>query len=124
LRGLDAAPDLWALVNSFRVSQALYVATTLRLADLLKDDKRTAEELAREAHADPDALYRLMRALASIGVFHEHSDATFSLNMLVMPGGRERTIAEFSALFAQAGFALTGVSGGDPIAVIEAMPEE
>jgi hypothetical protein len=44
--------------------------------------------------------------------------------MLVMPGGRERTVDEFSALFAQAGLTLSGVSGGDPIAVIEALPEE
>jgi hypothetical protein len=71
--------DLSQLANSYRISQALYVAATLGLADLVKDGARSADDLAREAGADPDALYRLLRALASVGVFHEDDERRFSL---------------------------------------------
>ena len=74
--------ELWNLVNGFRVSQALYVAATLGLADLLKNGARTADELAVDAGAHPEALYRLLRALASVGVFHEEEGKRFSLTPL------------------------------------------
>ena len=45
------------------------------------------------------------------------------LEMLVMPGGKERTAAEFEQLFTQAGFELTKiVPTGSPLSVIEARP--
>jgi hypothetical protein len=71
--------DLRALASGFQISQALYVAATLGVADRLADGPKTADELAREVDAHPDALYRLLRALASIGVFVEHDDRTFEL---------------------------------------------
>ena len=74
--------DLTQLVNGYRISQALYVAATLGIADLLKDGDRTAEELAQETESDPGALYRLLRALASVGVFHEDEQRRFSLTDL------------------------------------------
>ena len=44
------------------------------------------------------------------------------LNMLVMPGGRERTREEFSDLFAAAGFELTGIFPAGMHNVIEGRP--
>lgn len=45
------------------------------------------------------------------------------IEMLLIPGGRERTVQEFEALFAKAGFELTGViPTHSPVAVIEASP--
>ena len=44
------------------------------------------------------------------------------LNMLVMPGGRERTREEFSDLFAKSGFELTVVFPAGMHNVIEARP--
>jgi len=79
---LQQQTELWNLVNGFRVSQALYVAATLGLADLLKNGARTADELAVDAGAHPEALYRLLRALASVGVFHEEEGKRFSLTPL------------------------------------------
>jgi len=51
-------------------------------------------------------------------------DAAFSdLNMLVLPGGRERTEAEYAALFAAAGLHLTSViDTGTRVAILEARP--
>jgi O-methyltransferase domain/Dimerisation domain len=74
-----APPDLWELVNNFRLSQALSVAARLGIADELKDGGRTSDELATAVGAHPDALYRLLRALASVGVLHEDDGRTFSL---------------------------------------------
>jgi O-methyltransferase domain len=44
------------------------------------------------------------------------------LNMLVLPGGRERTRDEFSDLFARSGFELTQVFPAGILNVIEARP--
>jgi hypothetical protein len=64
------------LVNGYQVTQAIYVAVTLRLPDLLADGPRTAADLAVEVDADPRSLYRLLRALGSLGILAEerHGD--------------------------------------------------
>src|SRR6266581_4066442 len=53
------------------VSQAIAVAAELGIPDLLKDRPRTAAEIARTASASKDGVYRLLRALASVGLFAE-----------------------------------------------------
>jgi len=75
-------PDLWDLVNGYRVAQAVSVAARLGIADELKDDTRTSDELAAAVDAHPDTLYRLLRALASVGVLHEGEGRSFSLTEL------------------------------------------
>jgi hypothetical protein len=80
-----AADELKRLVNGYQVSQAIYVAATLGIADLLADGPRASDEVARETGADPDALYRLLRALASVGVLHEEDGRRFSLTELGEP---------------------------------------
>jgi hypothetical protein len=49
--------------------QALAVAAELGLADLLREGPRTAASLAEICDVDADSLHRLLRALASVGVF-------------------------------------------------------
>jgi DNA-binding IclR family transcriptional regulator len=63
----------------FRSSQMVYVAAKLGLADRLDDRPQTADALASAVGAEPRALYRLMRALASIGIFAETEKGTFEL---------------------------------------------
>ena len=70
------------LTNGYQVSQAIHVAATLGLADLLGDGTRSSDELAEATGADADALYRLLRALASVGVLNEHDDRRFALTPL------------------------------------------
>lgn len=60
-------------------SQAVSVAAKLGIADLLKDGPRACDELARANQVDAFALYRLLRALASLGVFAEVGDGEFAL---------------------------------------------
>lgn len=67
------------------ITQGIAVAAELGIADLLADAPRTAEELAKETRAHSQALYRLMRALASAGIFVQDEDGRFSLSPLAYP---------------------------------------
>jgi hypothetical protein len=71
--------DLLQLVNSYQVSQAIHVAAVLGIADILKHGSRSADDIASEIEADPEVTYRLLRALAAVGVFREESEQAFSL---------------------------------------------
>jgi hypothetical protein len=59
------------------VSQAVYTAVHLRLPEHLATGPGDIEALAASSGTDPDMLYRLMRALASVGVFSEDSPRHF-----------------------------------------------
>ena len=78
-QGEAARAALIQMISGGRVAQAVYVAARLKIADLLADGPRTATELATLSEAHPPSLYRLLRALASLGVFAEGPDGTFSL---------------------------------------------
>lgn len=60
------------------VAQAIYIAAKLGIADLLASGEKTAAELASSTQTDERSLYRLLRAIASVGVFTEISDRTFA----------------------------------------------
>ena len=81
----SGAADLRRLILGYRLSQALHVAARLGLADFLKDGPMSVDELARAAGAHPEALYRLMRVLASEGIFAESERRRFELTPLAMP---------------------------------------
>jgi hypothetical protein len=79
---LSRAAELRRLVNSYQLSQAIHVAAVLGIADLLADGPRSSDELAEETDTDPRAIYRLLRALAAFGLFHEDEGRRFSLTEL------------------------------------------
>ncbi len=60
------------------VSQAIYVAAKLGIADFLAKGEKTTADLAASSRTDERSLYRLLRSLASLGVFTETSDRTFA----------------------------------------------
>jgi hypothetical protein len=62
------------LVTAKWISQAVHVAAELGVADLLADGPRTVDELATKAGCQPQPLYRVLRAIASYGVFAELPD--------------------------------------------------
>jgi hypothetical protein len=66
----------------FIISQAISVAARLYIADHLKAGAKSIEELARLTQTDADSLYRLMRALASVGVFRKDADGNFANSTL------------------------------------------
>jgi hypothetical protein len=71
--------QLQELIGSMRVTQLIYVAATLGIADQLKEGPKSIAELASTASVDPNALYRVLRALASQGIFAETGDCHFAL---------------------------------------------
>ncbi|HET9109652.1 MAG TPA: methyltransferase [Ktedonobacterales bacterium] len=80
----DVPPQMAMLrmLNGFHVTQMLAVAARLGVADLLGDGPQSAEALASAIGAHPDALYRLMRALANMGVFEALPERRFALTPL------------------------------------------
>ena len=70
--------DLLRMGFGFAVAQALYVAAELGIADLLRDGSRSIEDLAQASRTDAEALYRVLRFLASEGVFSEESPRHFA----------------------------------------------
>ncbi len=71
--------DLLQLINGFKMSQAVQVAATLGIADLLSRGPQSIEDIAAATCTEPNALYRLMRVLAARGVFAERLDREFGL---------------------------------------------
>lgn len=70
------------LITGYWMSQAVGVAAHLGIADAVASGSRTSSELGKAVGADPSSVYRLMRLLASIGVFEQQSDDCFALNPL------------------------------------------
>ena len=68
---LSQRDTLRHLTNGFQVSQAIHVAATLGIADLLADGPRSVDDLAAVTRTTPAALNRLLAALASVGIFVE-----------------------------------------------------
>jgi hypothetical protein len=79
---INARADLNRLINGFQASQAIHVAATLGLADRLRDEPESAAEMAHMTGVHPDALYRLMRVLASIGVMQHVGGDRFALTAM------------------------------------------
>ncbi|HEY6409238.1 MAG TPA: methyltransferase dimerization domain-containing protein, partial [Ktedonobacteraceae bacterium] len=71
--GTATPVDLLRMADGLIIHQALYAAAKLGVADLMQDGPRTAADLARQLQVHEGALYRILRALASQGVFEETS---------------------------------------------------
>ena len=65
------------IAAGFGISQALFVAAKAGVADVLSTGPKSVQDVAREACLQCEALYRLMRALASVGVFAEEQHGVF-----------------------------------------------
>src|SRR5436305_7735715 len=73
---------MMGLISGYWVSQAVGVVAQLGVADQLARGPRASDELARAVDADPQALYRVLRLLASLGVFAEVAPRSFGLTPL------------------------------------------
>jgi hypothetical protein len=82
IAGDDPAEALLDLINGFRISQAIYVVTALDIPDLLADAERSTHELAALTRCHRTALYRVLRALAAVGIFAETGTDVFALTPL------------------------------------------
>ena len=73
---------LYQMATGHYVSQAIYVAAKLGIADHLADGPRAHDELARAVGAHAPSLRRVLRLLAAVGVLVETSDGRFDLTPL------------------------------------------
>ena len=82
-------PGLLEMAMAYCRSRVLCAAARLGVADALGDEVRSVVFLAEKCQADATALYRLLRALASIGVTEETTPEHFRLTPFGNPLRRD-----------------------------------
>lgn len=117
----DALPPLFRMATAYWVSQAIYVAAQLGLADALAEHPKSIGELAVEVRADANSLTRLVRVLADLGLLtiddHDRVDLT-NLGATLqssIPGSLHSMILTLGAEHYQAwGGLADSIRGGGP----------
>jgi hypothetical protein len=79
---LTPTDQLLAMASGAWVTQMIHVAAELGVADQLAAGEQSVESLAAACGADADALFRLLRGLASLGLFQETKPRHFALTPL------------------------------------------
>jgi hypothetical protein len=74
----SATQEVQDLMTGRWVADMIGVAAKLELADFINSGAKTAEEIAKAKDLHPGSLYRLLRGLASYGIFAEEENGTFS----------------------------------------------
>jgi O-methyltransferase domain/Dimerisation domain len=134
--------ELHRLIDGYQVSQALHVLTVLGIPDRLADGPCSSQDLAVAVGATDGPLYRLLRAVAAIGILEELPQRRFALTELGdglrsdVPGslagwaafvGREYYWAAWSRLIdgvRTGGHAFRLEHGTDPWSYRQTHPEE
>lgn len=79
---VDNKIKLTEMSYAYVLSRAIHVAATLGIADHLVEGPKSSNELAISVGVEPQPLYRLLRTLASHGIFLEEQDNSFALTPL------------------------------------------
>jgi hypothetical protein len=74
-----SAARLLELIFIQRISQSIYVAAALGIADLIADEPKSAEQLAKATGVQAASLRRIMRTLTGFGVFAQDGSDRFAL---------------------------------------------
>ena len=90
--------QLGQMITGYWTSQAIYAAARFGIADLLHEGAQTVDELANATGTKAELLYRLLRALASVGIFAEEDERRFTMTPLAEPlrsdvAGSQRSLA-------------------------------
>jgi hypothetical protein len=95
------------LLSGFQVSQALYVAAKIGVADRLADGPVAVEQLASDLDADPLALSRLLRTLGALGVFSEADPGAYGLTPLgaTLVSDREGSMRDLALMWMETHYA-------------------
>ena len=93
---------MFQLLTGMFIGGAVATLAQLGIPDLLEHGAKSADELAAQINADPDALYRLMRATASVGVLCEGPDRKFLQTPLsaVLRSNANPSLRAFAAMHA------------------------
>ncbi|WP_225835306.1 acetylserotonin O-methyltransferase [Streptomyces sp. NK08204] len=102
----EATEELLELALGYVYSAALHSAARFGVADHLVDGPRTAGELAEAVGAHAPHLYRLLRFLATRGVFREDETGRFHLTPLAQPlrTDTERSLRDYIRVRGEAPF--------------------
>ncbi len=76
---------MWELAQNMWLAAGISVAAELGIADLVKEGPLSIEDLADQTGTHEESLYRVMRMLASQGIFRELRGQRFESNSLAMP---------------------------------------
>src|SRR5690242_19043104 len=90
--------SLGDMARGYFRGKLLCAAVRLGIADALGDGEMNLDEVALATDANPDALYRVLRALASIGVVNEVSPARFVLTAFGKPLRRDVPNSEWASI--------------------------
>ena len=71
--------QIMQVTTGYIASSALYVAMNLNIPDHLAKGPKSAEQLAKDTGAKSDALNRVLRLLASLGLFEQVKPGTYGL---------------------------------------------
>ena len=85
--------QLLDLLAGFLRTQALHTAARLGVADIVGEDPTPVEVIAERVGADPSALRRVMRLLASSGVFSEPTPGAFARRRALLGGATVNVFA-------------------------------
>ena len=73
------------MISGGLITQLIHVAAQLGIADVLAEGAHSSEALAHRVGAHPHALYRVLRALACLGLFAETPEGRFEMTPLALP---------------------------------------
>ena len=73
---------MMGMITGAHLARMISVTAELGVADLLEDGPRSCDALATATNTHAPSLYRLLRALASVGIFSEVDDQRFALTPL------------------------------------------
>ena len=79
---ISSKQQLSQMIVGSWITQAIYVAAELGVADAVADGAGEIGSLARRTGAQAEPLHRVLRALASVGIFAEGEPGRFSLTPL------------------------------------------
>lgn len=98
-------PDavLMQMLFGAQMQRSVCLAARLGLPDLLAEGTQTAEELAAKTGTHAPSLYRLLRTLASIGVFAENAEKEFELTPIsaLLRGGAPNSMRDFAVMMGE-----------------------
>jgi hypothetical protein len=124
------------LFNRYIPTRVIYVAAKLGLADHIGDNGAVAQDLAEKLNVHPDALYRVMRVLAGLGVLRQDKDERFFVTALgdtlrqeSPESVRDYAIYSHESTYERVGKIMNSVRTGEPVigdyfAKLRANPEE
>ncbi len=95
---INRTMDLVEMAMSYSRSRVLCAAARLGLADALRDEECSVEQLADQCGAAAGPLYRLLRALASVGIVAQTAPGSFVLTPAGQPLRKDAPNSQWAAV--------------------------